>query len=322
MIASVYIKDGNIHFYNEENSLSGLGGIAYELGRPLLDFVCYEPERFVEGFSTIASAFEIPDANLGAYEPEILESLEDMTSNFQQKEMYVSFYLQSLVTKIYSGDSPQEVIAQLYENFQQAREFMIGEIELLLKIREDTANIPPMECLLKLDEVHKKDSGEYVYLENPFQAFYGVTKPPEIVELYEINTLEDLFRFEFVKMIEQNIFIKKCKNCEQFFIPRRRADAEYCNRTFGDTNRKCSEIGATLRYEKKVAGNPILEAHKKAYRRLHSRVRAKKMTNTAFMKWSDESVKKRDECLAGSLAFEEFVDWLELGRVRKARGSS
>lgn len=40
MIASVYIKGGNIHIYNE-NSYSNLGGLVYELGRPLLDFVCY-----------------------------------------------------------------------------------------------------------------------------------------------------------------------------------------------------------------------------------------------------------------------------------------
>ena len=48
MIASVYIKDGNIHLYNEysENrNLSNIGGLAYELGRPLLDFVCYESDK-------------------------------------------------------------------------------------------------------------------------------------------------------------------------------------------------------------------------------------------------------------------------------------
>ena len=155
--------------------------------------------------------------------------------------------------------------------------------------------------------------------EKPFRAFYGVTKPPEIVELYEINSLDDLFRFEFMKMIEQDIFIKKCKNCGLFFIPKRRADAEYCERTYGDTNRKCSEVGATLRYEKKVAENPILEAHKKAYRRFNSRTRAKKMTQSEFMRWSEEAAKKRDESLAGELPFDEFVIWLEQGRIRKKR---
>jgi hypothetical protein len=44
------------------------------------------------------------------------------------------------------------------------------------------------------------------------------------------------------------------------------------------------------------------------------------MTNAEFMKWSDEAVRKRDECLAGKLPFEEFVKWLDFGRVRRARG--
>ena len=138
-----------------------------------------------------------------------------------------------------------------------------------------------------------------------------MTKPPEIVELYEIDSLDDLIRFEFVKMIEQDIFIKKCKNCGWFFIPKRRADAEYCERIFGNTNRKCSEVGATLRYEKKVAENPILEAHKTAYRRFNSRTRAKKMSQEEFMLWSEEAAQKRDACLAGELPFDEFVIWLE-----------
>ena len=176
--------------------------------------------------------------------------------------------------------------------------------------------------LYALEYLHSNQSGHFHFLGKRFRTFYGVTKPPEIVELYEIDTIKDLIRFEFVKMIEHDIFIKKCKNCERFFIPRRRADAEYCERIFGETNRKCSEVGATLRYEKKVAENPILDAHKKAYRRFNSRVRLKKMTQSEFLKWSEEASRKRDECMAGELPFEEFVAWLEQGRVRKSRGKA
>jgi len=319
MIASVYIKDGNIHFYNEQESLSGLGGIAYELGRPLLDFVCYEPEQFMEAFSGIASAFDIPDAHLGALDPVFLASLEEHLTDIQRHEIYVFFYAQALMKAIYAEESPQVVVGRLYEEFLQQRAFMIREIELLLQLREETAKASSLEYLYRLDEIHRAESGSYVYLERPFRAFYGVTKPPEIVELYEIDSIGDLFRFEFMKMIEQDIFIKKCKNCERFFIPKRRADAEYCERLFGTARRKCSEIGATLRYEKKVAGNPILEAHKKAYRRFNSRTRTKKMTQGEFLQWSEQAAQKRDACLRGELSFDEFVAWLEQGRIRKSK---
>ena len=93
----------------------------------------------------------------------------------------------------------------------------------------------------------------------------------------------------------------------------------YCERTFGDSQRKCSEIGAMLRYERKVAENPILGAYSKAYKRFNSRTRARKMTQTEFLNWSEQARKMRDECVAGTVSFEEFVSWLEQGRIWKAR---
>jgi len=63
-----------------------------------------------------------------------------------------------------------------------------------------------------------------------------VTKPPEIVELYEVNSIDDLIRFE-----------------------------------------------------------------------------------AEFLQWSEEAAQKRDACLAGELTFNEFVMWLEQGRIRRGR---
>ena len=374
MIASVYIKDGNIHLHNEGDSLSKIGGLAYELGKPLLNFICYEPERFDDAFSIIASAFDNEYAHIGAKEPEFVASMEDSATAMQQGEIYVYFYYQMLMEFVYMFiESPRQailaledkipgaeeklrwaidfewsssssafvevaifadkekrlfraamdVVALMFEHFQIYRDAMIGEIELLLNFREviGAPDDSSMEYLYWMEEYRKEKTGGGYYLERPFRSFYGVIKPPEIVELYEIDGIEDLFRFEFIKMIEHDIFIKKCKNCGWFFIPKRRADTEYCDRDFGETGRKCSEVGATLRYEKKVAGNPILEAHKKAYRRFNSRTRAKKMTQGEFMAWSETAAQKRDECLAGTLPFDEFIAWLEQGRIRKSRNS-
>jgi len=370
MIASVYIKDGNIHIYNEGTSLSNLGGLVYELGRPLLDFVCYEHDRFDESFAMIADAFNNEYAHIAIKQPEYMSELRQLMSEMQQREIYVYFYHQMLMDFMYTFiESPRMAIKQLndiipgaeeklrwthdfvwpkpplekmfvdkekrlyraavdaisimYEHFKVYQDSMINEINLLINFRTvmGLQVSSPMEYLFRIEQYRMSKIGKYYHLERPFRTFYGALPSEEIAELYEIDTIEDLFRFEFVKMIERDIFIRKCKNCERFFIPRRRVDAEYCDRIYGDTNRKCSEIGAMLRYERKVAENPILEAHKKAYRRFHSRVRAKKMTQSEFMQWSDEASSKRDECLAGELPFEEFISWLEQGRVRKARKS-
>jgi len=372
MTACVYIKDGNIHLYSESNDFSNTGGIAYELGRPLLDFVCYEPERFDEGFSVIAEAFDNEFAHVGAKAPEFISGLQQVMTELQQKEIYLFFYPQMLMDFIYgfidspwdavlrlsetiptavnklqwvmdfewpASESPhlqmvqyadkekrlfravKDAVALMCEDVRKKQQFMINEVELLLSFREamEGAKQSSLDCLYWLEEYRMENTGCYFYLENPFRTFYGSLPSQEIVQLYEVSSIDDLFRFEFIKMIENDIFIKKCKNCERFFMPRRRVDAEYCDRIWGDGPRKCSEIGATLRYEKKVSENPILEAHKKAYRRFNSRARTKKMTQHQFMAWAEEATKKRDACLAGDLPFDEYIAWLEQGRVRKAR---
>ena len=370
MLASVYIKDGNIHFYNENDSLSNIGGMAYELGRPLLDFVCYEPEQFDDAFGTMASSYDHDFAYRAATEPDYVAEVNQQMGEFQKQEIYVFFYYQMFVKFVYAFiESPRDairrlaetlpgaeerlqwtadfewpvssellkvvffdkerrlfraakdVVALMSEDLRAAQEATTYEIELLMLLRKERPDLSSMEYLFLQDTLNKNRGGGYHFLEKPFQTFYGAVRPGEIAELYEINSIKDLLRFEFIKMTQHDIFIKQCKNCGRFFIPRRRMDAEYCDRAFGDNGRKCSEIGATLRYEKKVAGNPILEAHKKAYRRFNSRTRAGKMTQTEFMAWSDEAAKKRDACLAGDLPFEEFVAWLEQGRIRRSRST-
>jgi hypothetical protein len=368
MLASVYIKDGNIHFYNEKDSFSDLGGLAYELGRPLLDFVCYEPERFEDSFSMVVEAYDDDYAYMVAREPDFISELRQMMSEVQKHEVYIFFYAQTLAKFVLAfADSPRTAIERLEKQIPGAAEKLawaagfewptasqgkifadkerllfkaakdaaahmawhlsgfqklaVHEIEVLLHYRKEI-EVPadrPLDYIDIMDTYHKEMFGVNYYLERRFATFYGRVASGQVEQLYGIESIEDLFRFEFVKMAERDIFIKRCKNCGRFFIPKRRADAEYCDRIFGDTGRRCSEVGATLRYERKVAENPVLDAHKRAYRRLNSRTRAKKMSQGDFMKWSEEAAKKRDECLAGELPFDEFVAWLEQGRVRKSK---
>jgi hypothetical protein len=143
----------------------------------------------------------------------------------------------------------KDVVAHMFGHLCSFQNFIVHEIEVLLHYRreiEAPAN-RSIDYIDIMDEYHMIEFGVNYYLEKPFKTFYGRVATQEVEQLYGIDSIEDLFRFEFIKMAEHDIFIKKCKNCGRFFIPRRRADTEYCDRAFGDTNRKCSEVGATLR---------------------------------------------------------------------------
>ena len=377
MLASVYIKDGNIHLHNEGDSHSNLGGIKYELGRPLLDFICYNPNLFNESFSEIVEVFNHDLAYESVKEPTFKEGISEIMGELQQQEAYIFFYGQMFMEFIYDYvESPRKAIEQLAEKLPNAKEDILTRLDMYMNFiypgsgsnlvevafwRDSSTNLykaakavveivgddlrkvleatiheiewlihtrniigpqrnSSLDYLFIMEEARRENEGHYFFLEQSFRTFYGITEEG-IAQLYEIHSLTDLFRFEFVKMIEHDVFIKKCKNCGHFFIPRRRSDAEYCHRISSYTGKACNEVGAMIQYEKRVAENPILEAHKKAYRRFNSRTRTGKMSQADFLTWSEEASRKRDECVAGELSFEEFMDWLEQGRVRKSRNN-
>ena len=49
-------------------------------------------------------------------------------------------------------------------------------------------------------------------------------------EVYDINSVQDWFRYEFMYLAKGNVLYKQCKNCGRFFIPSGRSDSEYCER--------------------------------------------------------------------------------------------
>jgi len=240
MIASAYIKDGNIHLYNERGSFSNLGGLAYELGKPLLNFLCYEQAQSDDGFSVIASVFDDEYAHVGAREPEFIAGLNEVMADQQQQgEVYLFFYSQILIDFVYTFiDSPQEAIEQLVEkipsakgklewvkdfrwpttsapypdkdkklfravqevvallsaDFELAQEATAYVVELLMILREeiDSAETSSMEYFFIMEELLKENTGHFHFIENPFRVFYGIADGPEIVLLFEIESIKDL----------------------------------------------------------------------------------------------------------------------------------
>jgi hypothetical protein len=266
MIASVYIKDGKINFYNEQlivprrhefqrseagynesNGLSNVGGIEYELGKPLLNFVCYEPEMFLDAFYSIVEAFDNEYAHVGATENDFIAGIQESFGELQNNEPYIYFYAHMLMEFVYNFiESPWKAVLTLEEKipgaedklrwvvdftwqspppgkvfadkekrlFRAAKDavtvmheylckfqrFIINEIEILLHYRKEI-KVPEgrsIDYIDILDEYHMHKFNVNYYLEKPFQTFYGRVATKEIEQLYVIDDIEDLFRFEFI----------------------------------------------------------------------------------------------------------------------------
>lgn len=133
----------------------------------------------------------------------------------------------------------------------------------------------------------------------------------DVREVYDINSVTDWFRYEFISLFKGNISYKKCSCCGRFFIPSGRSDSEYCDRINPEYNRLCKEIGATLTFTKRHENDAIHQAYTRAYRRMDSRKRSMYLSKKEFTEWSKTAREKRKLCEDGEISFDEFQAWLD-----------
>lgn len=91
------------------------------------------------------------------------------------------------------------------------------------------------------------------------------TNEPNLNTYVEFNDINSMCLFAFNKMFEQNIIIKKCKNCNKLFIADNKR--EYCDR-IQENGLKCSQIGYSFKEKKK--NDLLLQEYMKAYKRVQN----------------------------------------------------
>ena len=134
---------------------------------------------------------------------------------------------------------------------------------------------------------------------------------PSVHEVYDIENINDWFRFELISLVRDNIPYKKCRTCGRFFIPAGRSDREYCSRFNPKYGKPCREIGATLTFENRHKDDGIHRAYTQAYRRMDSRKRTRYISRAEFAEWGRIAREKRTLCENGGISFDEFQAWLD-----------
>ncbi len=128
---------------------------------------------------------------------------------------------------------------------------------------------------------------------------------------YRCESLHEFLELELSKLIEYDIKLKCCKRCGQWFTYKGNYDARYCNRVHLGELRSCRDLAAEENYKMKMKKNEALPIYRKYYRRYSARVKVNQIKKDDFKKWKYEALVKRDECSAGDITPDEYIEWLE-----------
>lgn len=130
---------------------------------------------------------------------------------------------------------------------------------------------------------------------------------------YSFSNLASAYYYCVLHFIENNINIKKCKNCGNYFIPENRASSVYCNRKF-EGKKTCKDIGAINTYNEKLKKDEVNSLYRKtlsAKKMLANRNPDIPMYLERYEEWKTTANKFKQDIKNGLKTNEEFKEWIE-----------
>lgn len=100
--------------------------------------------------------------------------------------------------------------------------------------------------------------------------------PSKLNEELSFPTCDSLTKFvkQMIQvLIHKEQTLRKCKNCDRYFVARYSSLAEYCTRKVTGTNSTCQEYASKKIYKKKQAENPLYQVFTTYYNRIYGRIR-------------------------------------------------
>lgn len=128
-----------------------------------------------------------------------------------------------------------------------------------------------------------------------------------------------VFTLEFI--IKNNLHIRKCQNCGQYFVPKKRADELYCdNPSPQDATKTCKQYGTSHLWYDKLKNDPLMIKCKNVYNAKYARF-SRNLDVTAyavnFEEFKRDSLEWKKRYKTGECTAEEFDAWLEEQKARK-----
>ena len=206
------------------------------------------------------------------------------------------------------------IICYLPESIFKKQALIDESLEKVLENKSDFHDTSPLSRLYKLEQT---DEFFKTHWDSNFNSFIGrINKNVnKFAQLYKLNTIDDMFRFELTQMILKDVSYKRCK---KLFIPKGRADSLYCTKIMPGKTKPCSEIGANLVMVEKRNSDPVAKFYRQAYDRLKKRIDSGYIESYVFDEWNDKTKVMCDKCKIGELSLKEFISWLdETSSVKK-----
>ena len=132
---------------------------------------------------------------------------------------------------------------------------------------------------------------------------------------YNSNDIFSLLIISLNQILRNNkIAIKKCQNCNKFFIPIAKSNEIFCDNIYASSKKTCKQVGSAIAYNNKLKKNDIQRKYRSTYSnwcmliRRYPDIENYKLN---FEIWKKEAKKFKDDIKSGITTNDKFLEWLE-----------
>ena len=187
--------------------------------------------------------------------------------------------------------------------------------QLFLLQQNHNLFVSEIECYQEMVFI---DKGSLIF-EPDINKMKNITSDLEfrIIEIFKFNSIIELLNLSLTRIIDKDIKIRQCYNCQELFIPTSRSDEKYCNYSSPQNpNKTCKEYGVNKTYREKMKSTPIKNEHNRTSQAYRMRIKRAK-TNTEkeklekkFERYKTNYQNKKVLYNKGKLQEVDFIKWI------------
>lgn len=247
------------------------------------------------------------------------KAIEYLTIDDEQKQEWLRMYgakedqsgvrdyiLQDTPYDSFGADTIGQLLLTLY--FSVSQEYCVFAIAFksLVESSEDEASMNRATSILDMFN----DEHDFQHIDYRIGLYDG-----RFNSIYTIKSFISLLMFEAAHIIDNDVQVVKCKNCQKYFVPLKRSDTRYCNYPSPENPEKtCKEIGAQKAWANKEKTDDVTREYRKVYMRYKMTVKRHPDNKEAQQKLdrlTDGIREWRQKLEAGEASTADFMRWLE-----------
>lgn len=129
----------------------------------------------------------------------------------------------------------------------------------------------------------------------------------ELVQEFHIDSIEDFISVSLMQILQNNITIRKCENCDKLFISVNKSNEKYCTYKYKG-NKTCRDLSYAIHLQKDELSN-ILRKKYRTENAKKNRYNHIPNIEEKFQTWYAKAKEQKSLCEKGKITYDEFNKW-------------